>query len=198
VRAANLLARAQDVLLFQGYKDSPSNLPSGVQIRQPPKIWLLSPDLPAGQIISVGQQQQQQPPPPASDPPKWGENTFKAVAQGYAKLQNEGHYGPYALVLWTDCYADTYAPVKPTSLTMPADRIMPLVTAGFHGSGALPEYTGLLVSVGGNSMDLVVGREPETSFVREEPDGRYTFRVSERFVLRLKNSAAVIKLEFDH
>ncbi len=64
----------------------------------------------------------------------YGENTFGAVATAYSTLQGLGHYGPYALVLHTDAYADTYAPLKST-LIMPADRIKPIVTAGFYGTG---------------------------------------------------------------
>ena len=58
-----------------------------------------------------------------------------------------------------------------TTLIMPADRIKPLVTAGFYGTGTVPPLTGLLVSLGGNTMDLVVGMDVTTSFLQEDPDG---------------------------
>src|SRR5205807_10417857 len=83
---------------------------------------------------------------------KYGENTFGAVAEAYSNLQALGHYGPYALVLHTNAYADTYAPLKST-LVLTADRIKPIVTAGFYGTGTLPPRTGLLMDLGGNSMD---------------------------------------------
>ena len=79
---------------------------------------------------------------------------------------------------------------------MPADRIKPLVTQGFLGTGTLPSATGLLVSLGGNTMDLVVGMDTVTTFQQEDPDGRFRFRVYERFALRLKDTSAVMKLEF--
>ena len=83
-------------------------------------------------------------------------------------------------------YADTYAPLA-TTLIMPADRIKPLVTAGFYGTGTVPPLTGLLVSLGGNTMDLVVGMDVTTSFLQEDPDGLYRLRVWERFALRRKD-----------
>jgi uncharacterized linocin/CFP29 family protein len=82
------------------------------------------------------------------------------------------------------------------TLAITADRIKPLVTAGFYGTGTVPPSTGLLVSLGGNTMDLVVGMDVATSFLQEDPDGRYRLRVWERFALRRKDSSAIIKLEF--
>ena len=125
----------------------------------------------------------------------YGENTFGAVSAAYSRLQSKGHYGPYALALHSDVYADTFAPLKST-LIMPADRIQPLVTAAFLGTGTLPPFTGVLVSLGGNTMDLVVGLDAITAFLQEDIEGLYQFRVFERFTLRLKDVTAVIKLDF--
>jgi uncharacterized linocin/CFP29 family protein len=124
------------------------------------------------------------------------------MSQGYSILQQNGHYGPYALVLQTIPYADAYAPVL--GLVITADRIKPLVDAGFYGTGTLvsnapptePAFTGLLLSVEGNSMDLVVGHDATAAFMQEDPDGNFRFRILERFALRLKDFTAVIRLEF--
>lgn len=134
----------------------------------------------------------------------YGSNTFEAVAAGYAQLQDAGQYGPYALVLQTVPYADTFAPL-PATLTLTADRIKPLVTAGFFGSGTLPPnarppaapYFGVLVSVGGNTMDLVVGAPPVTAFLQEDTTGNFRFRVLQRFALRVKDPTAIIILQFN-
>ena len=45
-------------------------------------------------------------------------------------------------------------------------------------------------------MDLVVGIDVMTTFLQEDPDGRYRFRVYERFALRLKDETARIRLDF--
>ena len=68
--------------------------------------------------------------------PIYGSNTFQVVSQAYSQLQALGHYGPYALVLHTIPYADTYAPIADLAVT--ADVIKPLMTAGFFGTGTLP------------------------------------------------------------
>lgn len=143
---------------------------------------------------------------------RYGENTFAAVAEGYSRLQDRGHYGPYALVLHDRIYADTYAPLK-TTLIMPADRIKPLVTVKdnsmvsemFYGTGTLPILdpdkakipTGLLVSLGGNTMDLVIMTPPTVSQLPQEGTF-HPFQVTEQFALRLKDTTAVIRFEFQN
>jgi hypothetical protein len=62
-------------------------------------------------------------------------------------------------------------------------------------------YTGLVVSLGGNTMDLVRGRMSEhedviVRFEQKDVDGNYRFRVVERFALRLKDITAVVQLQF--
>ncbi|MGH8604143.1 MAG: encapsulin, partial [Gammaproteobacteria bacterium] len=125
----------------------------------------------------------------------------------YSRLQRgegleQAHYGPYALVLRTEPYADTYAPVLTNqanvanTLVITADRIKPLVTAGYYGTGTLREFTGILVSLGGNTVDLVIGMDATTAFLQEDTQGRYRLRLYQRFALRLKDQTAVIRLEF--
>lgn len=134
----------------------------------------------------------------------YGSGTFNGVAQAYSQLQAAGQYGPYALVLETVPYADTFAPLA--DLTVTADRIKPLVTAGYFGSGTLPPnpppvpaapYFGVLVSLGGNTMDLVVGAQPVTAFQQEDTTGNFRFRVLQRFALRIKDTTAIVILQFN-
>jgi uncharacterized linocin/CFP29 family protein len=209
-RAANILAQAEDLVIFQGQNainDPNSLFKTIVRSRGvPADTGLLDlnlsgqsqpPLLPPVQVVPVLRL-----PNPTQPGSIYGENTFRAVTEAYSILQGQGHYGPYALVLQTTPYADTYAPL-PTTLIMPADRIKPLMTAGFYGTGTLPSnlptkasFAGLLVSLGGNTMDLVVGLDATTAFMQQDTDGAYRFRVVERFALRLKDTTAVIRLEF--
>jgi uncharacterized linocin/CFP29 family protein len=198
-RAANILSEAEDTLLFQGdtaIEEHPLFQNGNVSYRSGPAgTGLLNAEFPFGdaQVIEVK----------AVDAAeqRFGENTFEAVAEGYSILQSgyggktQAHYGPYALVLQTIPYADTHAPLRST-LIMPADRIAPLVPAGFHGTGTIPELTGFLISLGGRTVDLVIGCDTTTAFMQEDPEGRYRFRVLERFALKLKDPTAIIKLEF--
>jgi uncharacterized linocin/CFP29 family protein len=216
MRAANLLAQAEDVVLFQGQPaidgsqggpQHPLFAQNMVRARSGPagRGLLFAPEeaVQRGLIDNVARQVVQVPPLP-QDPPHpqaiWGERTFGAVSEAYSILQSgqnlaQAHYGLYALSLHHQAYADTYAPL-PTTLIMPADRISPLVTKGFYGSGTLLPQRGVLVSLGGNTMDLVVGMDTTTAFQQEDTEGRYRFRIYERFALRLKDPTGAIRLEF--
>jgi len=200
-RAANLLAQAEDLLINQGdpiIKDHPVFTTGRVHTRAGPGPAGLAvpgslPD-PENQIIPV--------PFSDADAGKYGENTFTGVSLGYSLLQGRGHYGPYTLILPTEPYADTHAPLKDT-LIMPADRINPLVEGRFYGTGTLPgtqpddeKSFGVLLSLGGNTLDLVIGRDATVAFVQEDNEGMYRFRVFERFALRDKDPSGRVLLDF--
>jgi uncharacterized linocin/CFP29 family protein len=218
-KAANSLALAEDLICFQGQNAITSaqafqsglvqtlagnkpldtgllNFPVGANV--PGAGPLTVPPVAAITVVNVD------PLAPAVPGVIYGSNTFNGVAQAYSQLQAAGQYGPYAIVLETIPYADTYAPLA--DLTVTADRIRPLVTAGYFGSGTLPPtppaaqeapYFGVLVSLGGNTMDLVVGAQPVTAFQQEDPTGNFRFRVLQRFALRVKDPTAIVILQFN-
>ncbi len=185
-RAANLLSRAEDLLIFQGDDGMKNELFKTVHQRAGPAgTGLLKA---AGkQVVDVT--------PTDHKPRRYGEQTFEGVVRAYSLLQKIGHYGPYALVLHSDIYADTYAPLANT-LIMPADRIKPLVSGNYFGTGTLPESTGLLVSLGGSPIDIVLGIDPTTAFQQLDNDGVLHFRVFERYALRIKDPTAIVRLTF--
>ena len=143
---------------------------------------------------------------------RYGENTLAAVAMGYSMLASQGQTGPYALILNTVPYSDLFAPVGASSLVVTADRVTPLVKAGLHVTGALPPYApvpprsppaplappyfGVLVSVGGQTMDLVTGLQAQTEFVQRDVNENWRFRVVERFALRVTDPSAIVPLVF--
>ncbi len=191
IRAANTLAQAEDALIFQGDASLPSRplfLQNQVQYRSGPAgSGLLNASFPEAQELFV--------PALETDQTRYGEQTFEAVSDGYQRLQARGHHGPYALVLHPTPYADTHAAL-PTTLLMPASRIRRLLKTTFYGTNTLPAMTGLLLSVGGSTMELVMGRELMATFMFEDPNGKFRFRVWERFALRLRDQSAVMRLNF--
>ena len=145
----------------QGALQSPLFAQNRVQLRSgSPGSGLLNLAAQSIQIVPVEPLPPRQ---PQDTQTRWGENAFAAVARAYSILQSgeglaQAHYGPYAVVFQFVPYADTYAPLA-TTLIMPADRIKPLVTEGFFGTGTLPALRGFMVSLGGNTMDLVMARD---------------------------------------
>jgi len=215
-RAANILSQIEDTIIFQGsnawltplfiapvpivswrFRQADFGL---LQLPAPGALQIL----PANQIITVS-------PVVAAGPYQW--KTVTAVAQAFSALQANGQWGPYALVLHTVPFADINAPL-PTTLITPAQPIRQLMNAGVYGCGALPPppaaavvapmlYTGLVVSLGGNTMDLVRGKmngedDVIVRFEQKDVDGNYRFTISERFTVRLKDPTAVILLEFNN
>jgi uncharacterized linocin/CFP29 family protein len=126
---------------------------------------------------------------------KWGENTFKAVTDGIAKLVSKAQAPAYALFLPTAIYADTFVPPSAASLVTTADRIKPLVEGGFYSSGVLPADEGLLVALAGEPVKLFMGREASAEYVRKE-GAKYYFRVVERVQYMVRDPRSLILLKF--
>jgi hypothetical protein len=260
MRTANILAQAEDLVLFNGQNavaNSPLFAGAGklVQALDPNLQGDLDLGLlnisPAGdvvinpttsgpgltnsiQVIAV------HPTVPASggSPPRYAENSLNAVASAFSVLQQLGHYEHYALVLHTIPYADLHQALA-TTLIEPVEPISHLIKAGIHGTGTLPPfatgagqpsglpvtvgrvpigqmfsqllptsfpgpnvlYTGVLVSLSGNTMDHVRGRMDDhldviVTFNQKDANEQYRFRVVERVALRLKDPSAVIVLLF--
>ena len=183
-RAANFLAQVEDLLIFQGHGAQRPGPLQRVQVRGSPGAGLLAA---ASQHVPVKLA--------GSAAGVYGENAFDAVVKATALLRSQGQAGPYALALSPAVYADTFVPVTGT-LVMAADQIRPLVTAGFVDTASLPSGRGLLLSLGGNTMDLVMAVEPTTAFVQVADDGMYQFRVFERWALRIKDTTSMVQLEF--
>jgi uncharacterized linocin/CFP29 family protein len=182
-RAANLLAQAEDLLVLQG--DSAAAHPIFEQVKQRGS---------AGPGLLAAAPAEIEVPSSAGHA---GEQTVGALARAYAELASKGQSGPYALALHTQQYANIFEPLENT-LVMPVDRLRPLLTQGLFGTAALPENSGLVLSVGGSTIDLVVGVEPAVAFLQVGTGGMYHFRVFERLAVRLKDPAALVRLDFQH
>jgi len=200
-RSANFLYQGVDLLYFQGNNAVASNqlfTSKRIQIRTAPSD--------TGLLGAVTQSPV--PVPPTGEAgSRYGENSFAAVAQAYSQLVNAGHNGPFALALPTSVYADTYSPLSNT-LEAPADRIKAITNHGYYATSALPDPSvavrtktnpskGLLMSLGGSTMDHVVGIHATTAFQQEDPGGLVRLRIVIRFALRVKDNTAIVELDFE-
>jgi len=195
-RAGALLALAEDLVIFQG--DTGLSDPANESVFQ--FVHTDGSDAGTGLVFAVpkGPNDQVIPVFPVEvfedrTQNRYGENTFAAVADAFARLQKT-HYGRCAVVLHTNVYADTYAAL-PETLAVPAERIKGLVSEYYYVSSALPAFTGIVVAIDGDTMDLVVGQDPCTEFTQVN-NSQWIFRLYERIALRLKDQTAVIRLEF--
>jgi uncharacterized linocin/CFP29 family protein len=203
-RAANLLSQGEDVLLFQGdtlARKDPLFTDRRIQTRAGPGPRGLANAAADPPLLTIKVSLR-------ADGKTYGEGTFAAVAEAYSELQAKGHYGPYALVLPTKAYADAFAPLENT-LILTADRLLPIVEGRLYGTGAVPENidvepgdpvepedVGVLLSLGGNTVDLAFGKAATTEFVTDDNQGLSRFRVYERFALRDKDTDGRVALLF--
>jgi hypothetical protein len=246
IKAANILAQAEEVVLTSGQNafNHPLFAPNGiVQYRDKN----LQADLDLG-LLNIQPGQGGQPntitvpgnqvvqvhpvPPLPGAPLRYAENHLDAVAKGVSILQAYGYFENYLLAVHSFAFGDLHTSI-PTTLMTPAEPIGHLVTAGIYasivppftlppgggpptpGQSGLPTqisdgtkingnvlYTGVLIALSGNSMDLVRGvldvdgsgseLYAAVSFLQKDASENYRFRVSQRFALRLKDPNAAV------
>jgi uncharacterized linocin/CFP29 family protein len=123
-----------------------------------------------------------------------GETLVSAVVKAISKLEDDSHPGPFASVLGNDVFAAAHRPQK-DSMVLPSDRITPLLNGPLLRSGQMDNDTGIVVSLAGSDIDIVVATPPKVQFLQVNEKAKYLFRVYEKFVLRIKDEKAVRALD---
>ena len=101
-------------------------------------------------------------------------------------LEGSSNPAPFACVLGNTLYEAVHDPSA--SLVLPADRVTPLLRGGpLLRSGRIDPQTGIVVSLAGKVVDVVVGTPPTVQFLQRTPDARFLFRVYMRFALRIRD-----------
>src|ERR1700687_4066015 len=187
-RAANLLARLEDAMIFNG-QPSESQPPAG----GPRRIWevrggrksrgLLAPDADLGGANA-----------PSIPVPADGELLVAAVSDSIGKLEGNGHFGPFAVALGQKLFLAAQTP-NHGSLVLPQDRIIPFLGGGpLLRSSTLPDNKGVVVALGGAPVELVIATDVSLNFLQVAPDPMFVFRVYEKMALRMKGSDAIVAL----
>lgn len=195
-RAANVIARVEDSLIFNGQKNVGEGPPLGVTV---PSVFevrgggkykglndLMGRNFDGDLSRSIEIENWQ-------TVDERGQKLVVAVNKGVARLENYGHVGPFALVLGNEFFVAAQTPEK-NSLVLPSDRIKPMIEGPLLRTSTLPERDGLLISLAGEPIELVVASELAVRFLQVTPEPRYLFRVSERIALRIKEPEAIAKL----
>jgi uncharacterized linocin/CFP29 family protein len=180
-RAANIIARVEDAIIFRG--KNANNVPGTETL---PQVFTLSGsdyvglfDLaPSGIHLPTG---------------STGPAIFSAVVAAINALENAAYYKPFACVLSDNLFQRIYEPI-PNSMVLPADSIPPMLNGPLLRSSTLEDDTGLVVSLQGNPVEIVVGQEIHVRYLQGTPEGDNLFRVSQRFVLRVKDPTAIVTI----
>lgn len=185
--AANLIARVEDRLVFMGQPGPNPPLPPELR-----PCFATGGAFFDGLFLTAVLQGNTE---PVGLSPN-GQDLVVAVSRAIGQLESRGHNGPFALVLNTRLFDVALTPV-PGSLVLPADRIKPLLDGPLLRSSTMdmgPNHQGVVVSLGTDSIDCVVGSEIAVRFlqVTAVPSPRHVYRVSQRFTLRIKHDDAVV------
>lgn len=176
-RAANVIARVEDALIFRGSEGRSLKIPELYEATRGTSEKGLY-DL-ANQ--SVGHA--------VND----AEALLRDVARGITMLEDRGYVAPYALALGNDLFVTAETPDK-GSLVLPSDRIRPLIEGPLVRTGTLPAKAGILFSLAGKPVEIVVAKEIGVTFLQVSTEPRWIYRVSERFVLRVKEPDSMVKI----
>lgn len=199
-KAANLIARTEDQIVFAGYTppESEPDDPSGSKATSDEggglDQYVKAEDDVQGLVDSDKA-------PDPNRPGKTGKEWVNIVSAGITTLSNRGFPGPYALVMSPEAFDLVHAPTS--SMVMPADRIAPLLAgpldhaaagrprSGLYRSDKVASTRSVLISLAMDAIDLAVATPVKVQFLQVDMDAKYNFRVYERFRLRIKDKDAV-------
>src|SRR5262249_20953380 len=182
-RAANVLARLEDAVVFGGQPGPYNGPPSANTL---PEIWeILGGDIAKG-LLGYDLTQDAT----AGD----AESLVSGISDAIGALEGEGHFGPFAVALGQALFTTAQTPSD--SLVLPQDRIIPFLQGGsLLRSTRIPPDQGVVVAVGGAPVELVVATDMSLNFLQVTPDPMFVFRVFEKVVLRVKEPEAIVRLQ---
>jgi uncharacterized linocin/CFP29 family protein len=177
---AATLAQVTDGIIFQGNNFS---TPPGVTIERPPEddglFGIAASNV--NVILKDGR----------------GDLIYDAVVQGIAELNALGmatQQKQCALFLESSVFAQAQSAL-PNTMVTPASSIAPLVEGGFFSTSGLQPNTGLLVTLGGDPIDVAIRDEATATWLRQDGDGHH-FDVYSSFQYVVKDPRALVQLEF--
>lgn len=187
-RAANILGHSEDNLIFNGHGTSQSKdlrPKTSATVKSAPKQ---QPGLvEEAESAPTGKEAGE------ASPKDVGEKLVKAVVGAIAHLEDKFHPGPFVAVLGNRLFNAAHTP-REKSMVLPADRINPLLKGLLFRCGRLERDTGIVVSLGGSDIDIVVATPPKAQFLQVTQDAKYRFRVYEKFTWRIKDKGAIALL----
>ncbi len=190
-RAATIIARAEDAMVFNGRSPAairrvgwPRRLIGVNPIRAAlpgllatTRITPIMPDVPGTPID--------------------GNDVATAIFNAIGALDARGCSGPYACALDQATFDLICAPNN--NLILPRDRILPFLEgSGPVRASAIPNrragvYRGTVIALAGNPVELVVATDINVAYLQTSgaTEPRRVFRVSERVALRIKDRRAI-------
>jgi uncharacterized linocin/CFP29 family protein len=205
-RAANVIARLEDAVVFRGL--DPAGSPPPEAVAGLPPIWQIdgggeTPGLWAPEPPRAWPWKKS----PFTEPAPWqwipieisdkatGDNLVRAVSNAIGQLEGHGHFGPFAAVLSQGLFLIAQTPNQGSSLVLPQDRIIPFLGGGsLLRSSTIGQTGGVVVALGGAPVELVIATDVSLQFLQITAHPKFLFRVREKIALRIKEAGAIVRL----
>lgn len=183
-RAAKIIARVEDAIIFNGGTKGTNPPLIGVDADNVPQFTVSGSDTYDGLTQLAAHSEEI----PAGDPV--GPKVFTTVVEAINHIEAQAYYKPYACVLSNNLFKEIYTPIT-DSMVLPADSIPPILEGPLLRSSCLENGTGLVISLQGNPVEIVVASDISVRYLQGTLGGEHAFRVSQRFALRVKDNKAI-------
>jgi uncharacterized linocin/CFP29 family protein len=189
-RAANVVGRAEDALVFNGRTTGVGGTINRTNAL--PQIFGIN-GIPGGVAVPGLLASRTIVPLPN---PFAGADIATAVSQAIGILDGGGFSGPYACALDQAAFDAICTPT--IALVLPRDRILPFLQGGsLLRASTIPRRVvgvrGAVVALSGNPVELVVATDISVNYLQTTAamETRHIFKVSERVALRIKEQRAI-------
>ncbi|MFL5319034.1 MAG: family 1 encapsulin nanocompartment shell protein [Myxococcaceae bacterium] len=118
---------------------------------------------------------------------------YLSLVDATRKLNEHGHYGPYALVLSPRLYSLLHRIFEQTGV-LEIETIRQLASDGVYQSNRLRGDSGVVISTGRENLDIAVAMDMSTAYLGAERMN-HPFRVLEALILRIKHPDSICTLE---
>ncbi|WP_257450638.1 family 1 encapsulin nanocompartment shell protein [Archangium lipolyticum] len=118
---------------------------------------------------------------------------YLAIVEATRKLNESGHYGPYAVVLSPRLFSLLHRIFEKTGV-LEIETIRQLAADGVFQSNRLRGDSGVVVSTGRENMDLAVAMDMVAAYLGASRMN-HPFRVLESLILRIKHPDSICTLE---
>ncbi|KRR14915.1 hypothetical protein CQ12_32250 [Bradyrhizobium jicamae] len=198
-RAANVLARLEDAVVFRGLVPNPFipgsfAPPIAVGPPAPLTVW----EITGGEVSNGLWGPAQWVTRPWLPAPNRDARLVEMISEAIGRLEAQGQFGPFAVVLDQELFLVAQTPTP--ALVLPQDRILPFLGGGplLRSStlnNVLPGIAaGVVVALGGEPVELVIATDVCVQFLQVTADPLFVFRVCEKMALRIKEPEAIMRL----
>lgn len=192
-RAAAIMARVEDSIIFNGQAGVGQGPVNGLGASDMPPVYKISGGGAYQGLLDAGKQNEIA--PNVVKGTGVGSQVFSAVVGAVQKLESAGHLGPFACVMGDILFRAVTTPL-PNSMALPRDSILPFLDGPLLRSSAVGEGQAVLVSLSGAPVEIVVPGDIAVRYLQTTADAEHVFRIQQKFVLRIKEASAISTIQF--